>query len=71
MFLFSFVDFRLFFFSIKHLKRTGWVLRNVGDCETIAGHMYRMSIMALLLDGKNGLDRVKCMELGLFTFIFY
>lgn len=50
----------------QHLKRTGWVLRDVGDCETIAGHMYRMSLMTFLLDGQsnNNLDRTKCMELG-------
>lgn len=40
------------------------MMRNVGDCETIAGHMYRMSVMTFLLDGKNDLDRTKCMELG-------
>ncbi|XP_031623139.1 HD domain-containing protein 2 [Contarinia nasturtii] len=51
--------------NLKHLKRTGWVLRNVGDCETIAGHMYRMSVMTFLLDGKSDLDRTKCMELAL------
>lgn len=48
----------------QHLKRTGWVLRNVSDCETIAGHMYRMTLMTFLLDAKDGLNRVKCMELG-------
>lgn len=51
-------------FPAQHIKRTGWLLRNVNDCETVAGHMYRMSIMTFLLDGKNGLDRTKCMELG-------
>lgn len=52
----------IFFF--QHTKRTGWLIRNVNDCETVAGHMYRMSIMTFLLDGQNGLDRIKCMELG-------
>lgn len=54
----------LFHLVFQHTKRTGWLLRNVNDCETVAGHMYRMSIMTFLLDGKNGLDRIKCMELG-------
>lgn len=54
-----------FCFCIKHIKRTGWVLRNVKDCETVAGHMYRMSIMTFLLEGnQDGLDRSKCLELG-------
>lgn len=39
-------------------------MRNVTDCETVAGHMYRMSMMTFLLDGESGLDRIKCMELG-------
>lgn len=51
--------------NLKHMKRTGWVLRNVKDCETISGHMYRMGIMALLLDDSQGLDRLHVMELAL------
>lgn len=50
--------------NFQHIKRTGWVLRNVDDCETISGHMYRMGLLTFLLDGKNGLNRTKCMELG-------
>lgn len=47
------------------MKRTGWVLRNVKDCETISGHMYRMGMMSFLLDGQQGLDRIHVMELGM------
>ncbi|XP_063700315.1 5'-deoxynucleotidase HDDC2 [Culicoides brevitarsis] len=54
--------------GLKHIKRTGWVLRDVKDCESISGHMYRMSVMTFLLE-KNpeneNLDRVKCMEMAL------
>ena len=32
----------------KHLKRTGWVDNSVTDPETVAGHMYRMAMMAFL-----------------------
>lgn len=41
-------------------------MRDVNDCETVAGHMYRMGIMTFLLgdDIASGLDRIKCMELG-------
>lgn len=50
---------------LQHMKRAGWVLRDVKDCETVAGHMYRMSIMTFLLEGnKDGLNRSKCLELG-------
>ncbi|GAB0098557.1 HD_domain domain-containing protein [Sergentomyia squamirostris] len=51
--------------KLKHLKRTGWVLRGVENCETVSAHMYRMSMVTLLLDGREGLDRIKCMELAL------
>lgn len=61
-------------FRHQHLKRTGWVIRNVDDCETVAGHMYRMAMMTYLLDDvpdgddddADGakLDRAKCLELG-------
>ena len=32
----------------QHLKRTGWVDNSVTDPETVAGHMYRMAMMAFL-----------------------
>ncbi|EAT36867.1 AAEL011081-PB [Aedes aegypti] len=51
--------------NLKHTKRTGWVLRNVKDCETISGHMYRMGMMSFLLDGQQDLDRIHVMELAL------
>ncbi|XP_038113150.1 5'-deoxynucleotidase HDDC2 [Culex quinquefasciatus] len=51
--------------NLKHMKRTGWVLRNVKDCESISGHMYRMGMMSFLLDGNQGLDRIRVMELAL------
>jgi len=51
--------------NLKHIKRAGWELRDIPNCETVAGHMYRMSIMTFLLDGKEGLDRTKCLEMAL------
>ncbi|XP_055546003.1 5'-deoxynucleotidase HDDC2 isoform X2 [Wyeomyia smithii] len=51
--------------NLKHTKRTGWVLRNVKDCESISGHMYRMGMMSFLLDGSVGLDRIRVMELAM------
>lgn len=50
---------------LKHIKRTGWVLRNVQQPETVAGHMYRMAIMTFLLDGKDNINKSRCMELAL------
>ncbi|XP_055857500.1 uncharacterized protein LOC129920251 [Episyrphus balteatus] len=51
--------------NLKHTKRTGWVLRDVDDCESISGHMYRMSMMTFLLEETEGLNRIRCMELAL------
>ncbi|EDW77516.1 uncharacterized protein Dwil_GK24540 [Drosophila willistoni] len=51
--------------NLKHTKRTGWVLRDVSDCESISGHMYRMSMLTFLLDGSEGLNQIRCMELAL------
>lgn len=59
------LDFLFLVGKLKHLKRTGWVLRNVPDPECVAGHMHRMAIMTLLLDGSQSpLDKVKCMQLA-------
>lgn len=41
------------------------MLRNVSDPESISGHMYRMSMMTFLLDGSEGLNQIRCMELAL------
>ncbi|CAG4954611.1 unnamed protein product [Colias eurytheme] len=53
---------------LKHIKRTGWVLCDINDCETIAGHMYRMGLMTFLLTEENNptkLDRFKCLQIAL------
>ncbi|XP_052865974.1 5'-deoxynucleotidase HDDC2 isoform X1 [Anopheles cruzii] len=51
--------------SLKHLKRTGWVLRKVQDCETVSSHMYRMAMMSFFLEDCHGLDRTRVMEMSL------
>ncbi|XP_076682664.1 5'-deoxynucleotidase HDDC2 isoform X1 [Andrena cerasifolii] len=50
---------------LKHMKRTGWVIRNIQEPETIAGHMYRMAVLSLLVDNKENLDKVKIMQMAL------
>ena len=53
------------FFSLQHLKRTGWVRRGVQEPETVASHMYRMAMMAFLFgDGgiDSSVDRVRCVD---------
>ncbi|XP_034838458.1 5'-deoxynucleotidase HDDC2 [Maniola hyperantus] len=53
---------------LKHVKRTGWVICDVEDCESIAGHMYRMGMMTFLLTEDNNptkLDRFRCLQIAL------
>ncbi|KAG6453190.1 hypothetical protein O3G_MSEX007996 [Manduca sexta] len=53
---------------LKHVKRTGWVLCDIEDCESIAGHMYRMGMMTFLLTDKNNtthLDVFRCLKIAL------
>lgn len=37
-----------FFLIFKRTYRSGWVLRGVKEAESIADHMYRMSVMSFL-----------------------
>ncbi|VVC86678.1 unnamed protein product, partial [Leptidea sinapis] len=51
---------------LKHIKRTGWLLCDIDDCESIAGHMYRMGLMTFLLTEENNptkLDRFRCLQI--------
>ncbi|XP_068214881.1 5'-deoxynucleotidase HDDC2 [Palaemon carinicauda] len=50
---------------LKHIKRTGWVKRDVKDPETISGHMYRMAMMAFLLDEDDRVNRDRVMKISL------
>ena len=45
-----FLGFFLKISELTRLKRTGWVRSGVRDPETIAGHMFRMAVMALLFE---------------------
>ncbi|KAL3889096.1 hypothetical protein ACJMK2_001452 [Sinanodonta woodiana] len=51
--------------QLKRIKRTGWVLRKVTDPESVADHMYRMGVMAFLIDPGSGLSKEKCIKMSL------
>lgn len=63
----------------KTTKRAGWVKRDVKDPESIADHMYRMGLMALIASDIPGVNRDKlsfeieitlyfdCIELPVFS----
>ncbi|KAI7823578.1 HD domain-containing protein [Gamsiella multidivaricata] len=50
--------------KLKRTKRTGWINHGIKPAESIADHMYRMSIMALLIDEKTaGVDKNRCIKM--------
>ncbi|KAF9921607.1 HD domain-containing protein 2 [Linnemannia zychae] len=52
--------------KLKRTKRTGWVNHGVKPAESIADHMYRMGIMAMLIDEKTaGVDKNKCIKMAI------
>lgn len=60
----EFLKFIEFVHALKHLPRRGWVIRDIKNPESIAGHMYAMAMMTFLLDDP-AIDRLKCMQLAL------
>lgn len=43
----NFIAFQKYADTLKHLKRTGWVMSGVPEPETVASHSWRMAVMAL------------------------
>ncbi len=57
------MDFLQILQRLKATKRTGWVREGVEGPESIADHMYRMSIMAMIAaDGDPAIDQNKCIK---------
>ncbi|RUO97138.1 hypothetical protein BC936DRAFT_140916 [Jimgerdemannia flammicorona] len=48
----------------QRTKRTGWVDHGVKGSESIADHMHRMGVMAMLIDDKS-LDISKCVKMAI------
>ncbi|CAI5460768.1 unnamed protein product [Closterium sp. Yama58-4] len=61
----SAVDFLMMIQPLKTLKRTGWVKRGVQGPESIGDHMHRMSLMAFVLSGVQGIDRERCIKMAI------
>ncbi|KAG0297955.1 HD domain-containing protein 2 [Linnemannia gamsii] len=52
--------------KLKRTKRTGWVNHGVKPAESIADHMYRMGIMAMLIDEKTaGVNKDRCIKMAI------
>ncbi|CAN4113309.1 unnamed protein product [Withania somnifera] len=61
----SSIDFLTLCHRLKTTKRAGWVRRGVNDPESIADHMYRMGLMALIAPDMPGVDRDKCVKMAI------
>ncbi|XP_042989806.1 5'-deoxynucleotidase HDDC2 isoform X1 [Carya illinoinensis] len=61
----SAIDFLSLCHCLKTTKRTGWVRKEIKDPESIADHMYRMGLMALIASDIPGVDRNKCIKMAI------
>ena len=52
--------------TLDRIPRSGYFLRGISDCESIAEHSFHLAAMVwLLADREPGLDRTKALELAL------
>lgn len=58
------IDFLTLVQSLKITKRTGWLRMGINGPESIADHMYRMGLMAMVVHAP-GVDMTKCVKLAL------
>jgi putative hydrolase of HD superfamily len=49
---------------LKTTKRTGWVNHGVKESESIADHMYRMAVMAIIATDIPGINRDRCVKMA-------
>jgi putative hydrolase of HD superfamily len=59
------IDFLTLTRNLKTTKRTGWIHRGVHHPESIADHMYRMSLMAMISSFSTSLNTDRCIKLAL------
>ncbi|XP_066325102.1 uncharacterized protein [Miscanthus floridulus] len=61
----SAIDFLTLCYRLKTTKRAGWVKRGVQAPESVADHMYRMGVMALVAADLPGVDRNRCVKMAI------
>jgi putative hydrolase of HD superfamily len=54
----------LWFVASQTTKRTGWVNHGVKESESIADHMYRMAVMAIIATDIPGINRDRCVKMA-------
>eukprot|EP01137_Pigoraptor_chileana_P020248 Opistho-2@6516 len=60
----SVMEFIFLVGKLKATKRTGWVNNKIEKPESIADHMYRMGVMAMLFDDPS-IDRNRCIKMAI------
>eukprot|EP00249_Psilotum_nudum_P004422 c17947_g1_i1 orf=116-949(+) len=61
----SAVDFLTLCERLKTTKRAGWVNHGLKDSESIADHMYRMAVMAIISADVPGINRDRCVKMAI------
>ncbi|XP_055809796.1 uncharacterized protein LOC129880015 [Solanum dulcamara] len=59
------IDFLTLCHNLKTTKRKGWVNHAIKGSESIADHMYRMSLMALIAGDLPGINRERCIKMAI------
>ncbi|KAJ4962072.1 hypothetical protein NE237_021982 [Protea cynaroides] len=61
----SVIDFLNICHRLKTTKRKGWVNHGIKGPESIADHMYRMALMALIAGDLPGVNRERCIKIAI------
>ncbi|RWR93946.1 HD domain-containing protein C4G3.17 [Cinnamomum micranthum f. kanehirae] len=60
----SAIDFLTLCHRLKTTKRKGWINHGIKGPESIADHMYRMALMALIAGDLPGVNRERCIKIA-------
>ncbi|PSR88224.1 HD domain-containing protein [Actinidia chinensis var. chinensis] len=61
----SAIDFLTLCHRLKTTKRKGWINHGIKGPESIADHMYRMALMALIAGDLTGVNRERCIKIAI------
>ncbi|KDP29329.1 hypothetical protein JCGZ_18250 [Jatropha curcas] len=61
----SAIDFLTLCHQLKTTKRKGWINHGIKGPESIADHMYRMALMALIAGDLPGVNRERCIKIAI------
>ncbi|XP_043717440.1 5'-deoxynucleotidase HDDC2-like [Telopea speciosissima] len=59
------IDFLTLCHRLKTTKRKGWINHGIKGPESIADHMYRMALMALITGDLPGVNRERCIKIAI------